>query len=303
MKIKFEKMQTLGNDFVLLDLRQTQSGKSAQTDAVYDAFPDMRTLAPRLCHRRTGIGADGVLTLESSPVADAKMRIFNADGSEAELCGNGLRCVVKKIADAPESKKSAFSVQTACGIKRARVTRVGGTVKNVCVETGKANFAPSSVPTAPGAPTAPTPTNQTASNACTEVCATFGKKRFTVTCLSVGNPHCVVFCKDCLDEFDENAAAISQSPFFPRGTNVEFVRFDSTKKLTMRVFERGCGETASCGTGACAVVAAAVATGRAAENSWIEVHTKGGCLLVKQRKGVLYLSGDASYVFTGEIRL
>lgn len=302
MNVKFDKMQALGNDYVLLDFREEKVDKKSQISAPYDAFFDTAALAVRLCDRRTGVGADGVLIVENSSVADAKMRIFNADGSEAELCGNGLRCVVKKIADDPDVKKSVFSIRTACGVKPARVTRIGGAVKTVCIETGRAIFASPSAFASSSEPAASASPDRTARKE-TEISATFGEKRLTLTCLSVGNPHCVVFCKDTLDAFDEYAAALSSFPYFPHGTNVEFVRVDGANHLTMRVFERGCGETFSCGTGACAAVAAAIRTGKAEEDSWIEVKTKGGSLRVKQRRDILYLSGDVSYVFTGEISL
>ena len=277
MKRRFIKMHGAGNDYIYFDcLREAEP-------------EDPAALSVRLSDRHKGIGGDGVVLICPSGIADAKMRMFNADGSEGRMCGNAIRCVAKYLFD-NVSPKERMAVETLSGVKELTVFAEGGKARSVRVDMGPASFAPASVPvlwegeSVVGAPYA------------------VGGRTFSITCLSMGNPHCVVFA----DPDGEDLAAIGplfeNAPVFPARVNTEFVRKIGERTLKMRVWERGSGETLACGTGACAAAAAAVKLGLCPAGEEIEVRLRGGTLFVTVGDTV-FLRGPAETVFTGEIEL
>lgn len=272
--IQFWKMHGLGNDYIVIDNRNEKlSDKKASV------------LAKQLCTRRFSIGADGLLLVCNSKVADVKMRIFNSDGSEAEMCGNGIRCFSKYCYEAEISKKSEFQVETLSGIKNIYLSLNDNEVVSVKVDMGAPNWDCKLLP-------------MTGTNTCINCNLTVDKETYTVTCLSMGNPHCVIFVEnvgqtpvECIGPLVENHKVFSNR------TNVGFVQVISKDELKVRVWERGCGETLACGTGACAAVAAANKLGKVCDK--VTVHVLGGDLQVEVGKNSLFLSGPAEKVCQG----
>ncbi len=273
--MRFWKMHGLGNDYVVVDNRDGKIG-------------DKQTarLAETLCERRFSIGADGLLLVYNSSVADVKMRIFNSDGSEAEMCGNGIRCFAKYCYENGIVPKSAFRVETLSGIKQVWLTIKDAEVESVKVDMGAPNWQRSSLPMAG---------EGTCINQKLEVDA----ETYKVTCLSMGNPHCVIFVEN-VDEFPvyEVGPQVEHNKAFPKRTNVGFVQVLNQNELGVRVWERGCGETLACGTGTCAAVAAAHRLGKVGGK--VKVHVLGGDLEVEVGK-TLFLSGAAEKVFEGTL--
>jgi diaminopimelate epimerase len=266
-------MHGLGNDYIVIDNRDGEI-----TDK------KVPQLAKKLCERRFSVGADGLLLVCSSIVADVKMRIFNADGSEAEMCGNGIRCFAKYCFENGIAKKSEFDVETLSGIKHVWVTLRGSEVATVKVDIGAPNWQRRSLPMLGEG----TCLNQNL-EVDTQICK--------VTCLSMGNPHCVIFVDD-IDDFPVDCVGplIENHPVFPKRTNVGFVQVLSRSELKVRVWERGCGETLACGTGTCAAVAAANKLGKVGAK--VTVHVLGGYLTVEV-SDTLFLCGAAEKVFEG----
>ncbi len=271
--MRFWKMHGTGNDFIVVDNRDEKiSGAHAAG------------LAKRLCERRFSVGADGLLLVSCSKVADVKMRIFNSDGSEAEMCGNGMRCFAKYCHENGVFGKNEFAVETLSGLKRVWLTVRGSEVEAVKVDMGAPNWERSSLPMA-------------GEGVCINENLAVNGETFKVTCLSMGNPHCVVFVDD-VDDFpvEQVGPKIENHEAFPKRTNVGFVQVLSRNQLKVRVWERGCGETLACGTGACAAAAAANKLGRVSDK--VAVHVLGGDLQVEVGAN-LYLSGPAEKVFEG----
>jgi diaminopimelate epimerase len=274
--MNFWKMHGLGNDYVVIDNRD---GKIADTD--------MYVMAKKLCERHFSVGADGLLLVSDSAMADVKMRIFNADGSEAEMCGNGIRCFAKFCYENGIVQKSEFTVETLAGIKTVWLTLQDAQVKLVKVDMGAPNWDRSSLP-------------MVGEGKCiNEDLQVDGDETYKVTCLSMGNPHCIIFV-DNADEFPVEyiGPIIENHPAFPKRTNVGFVQVISRNELKVRVWERGCGETLACGTGTCAAVAAANKLGKVKDA--VTVHVLGGDLHVEVGK-TLFLSGAAEKVFEGRL--
>jgi diaminopimelate epimerase len=273
--MRFWKMHGLGNDYIVIDNRDEKiSGDQAVR------------LAKRLCERRFSVGADGLLLVSRSKVADVKMRIFNADGSEAEMCGNGIRCFAKYCYENGIVKKNEFPIETLSGLKSVWLTVQGNEVKTVKVDMGAPNWERSSLP-------------MVGHGACINESLEVNGEAFRVTCLSVGNPHCVIFV-DKVDDFpvDQIGPKIENHKAFPKRTNVGFVQVLNHNQLKLRVWERGCGETLACGTGTCAAAAAANKLGKVANK--VIVHVLGGDLQVEVAER-LYLSGAAEKVFEGTL--
>ena len=273
--IKFWKMHGLGNDYVVIDNRdQKISDKQAAA------------LAKKLCERRFSVGADGLLLVCNSAVADVKMRIFNADGSEAEMCGNGIRCFAKYCYENGIVKKNEFPIETLSGIKHVWLTVKDTEVKTVKVDMGAPNWERASLP-------------MLGEGTCINEELEVDEEIYKVTCLSMGNPHCVIFV-DKVDEFPVEYVGpmVENHPSFPKRTNVGFVQVLNKNELKVRVWERGCGETLACGTGTCAAVAAANKLGKVGTK--VTVHVLGGDLLVEVGKS-LFLSGAAEKVFQGTL--
>jgi diaminopimelate epimerase len=268
-------MHGLGNDYVVVDNRDQKI--SAE---------HVSALAKRLCERRFSVGADGLLLVCTSKIADVKMRIFNADGSEAEMCGNGIRCFAKYCYENDITKKTEFSVETLAGIKHVWLTLNGNEVGAVKVDMGAPNWQRSSLPMLG---------QGTAINDKLEV----DGKSYNVTCLSMGNPHCVTFVEN-VNSFPVGTVGpiIENNKAFPKRTNVGFVQVLNRNELRVRVWERGCGETLACGTGTCAAVAAANKLGKVGNK--VTVHVLGGDLEVEVGES-LFLSGAAEKVYEGTL--
>ena len=273
--MRFWKMHGLGNDYIVIDNREEKiSGKQAAE------------LAKRLCERRLSVGADGLLLASNSKVGEVKMRIYNADGSEAEMCGNGIRCFAKYCYENGVVKKTEFSIETLSGIKNVLLTLQHGEVSAVKVDMGSPNWERSSLP-------------MVGQGTCINENLDVDGEVYKVTCLSMGNPHCVIFV-DKVDDFpvEQIGRKIEKHKAFPKRTNVGFVQVLNPHELKLRVWERGCGETLACGTGSCAAVAAANKLGKV--DSKVTVHVLGGDLQVEVAKS-LFLSGAAEKVFEGKL--
>jgi diaminopimelate epimerase len=274
--MKFWKMHGLGNDYIVIDNRD---GKAVDKDA--------SALAKRLCERRFSIGADGLLLVSGSKAADVRMRIFNADGSEAEMCGNGIRCFAKFCYEKSIVKKENFTVETNAGIKHVWLTVNDAGVTLVKADMGAPNWDRKSLPMNGQGP------------CINEPLQVDDEETYNVTCLSMGNPHCVIFVEN-VDEFPVEyiGPIIENNEAFPKRTNVGFVQVLNKNELKVRVWERGCGETLACGTGTCAAVAVANKLGKVKDK--VTVHVLGGDLQVEVGK-TLFLSGAAEKVFEGRL--
>ncbi len=277
--MRFVKMQGTGNDFIVVDCFDQSAPQ------------DPGALARRLCPRRHAVGADGLILVLPSDVAVARMRIFNADGSEAEMCGNGLRCVVRYLYERLGTNPSAIPVETAAGVLKGEVLSQapeGGL--NVRIDMGRPVLEPQEIPTSLiGRP--PLNVRKVVRDRVLQLCV-----------LSMGNPHCVVFLKEPVEKFpvQEYGLALECSHEFPERTNVEFVNVLSPSRVRVRVWERGCGETQACGTGACAVVVAGALTNRTARQ--VAVELPGGTLdITWASDDHVYLSGPALCVYHGEL--
>jgi len=273
MRLPFVKMHGLGNDFVLVDRRERDPG-------------GWEKLAPRLAHRRLGVGCDQVLLLGRSQEADLRMDIYNADGSRAEMCGNGVRCVARFARERGLAADGPIRVETLAGTVTCRLR--GDLVE---VDMGEPEFDGRVIPVAAQGPVRehPIPLREGA---------------VKVTCVSMGNPHAVVFVEDAASyPVEEVGPQVESHPFFPRRTNVEFVQVLAPDRLRMRVWERGAGVTPACGTGACAAAVAAHWTGRTERESDVELD--GGTLRIgwDRETGRVSMTGPAAAVFEGEFYL
>lgn len=275
-QIKFTKMHGIGNDYVYINCFE-------------QAIDNPGELAKKMSPRRFSIGADGVILICPSEVADAKMRMFNLDGSEGKMCGNGIRCVGKFIYDNGIAHKNTITVETLSGIKTLEITDKEGKADTITVDMGKAEFAPDKIPATADCDTI------------IDTTITVDEKDYNITALSMGNPHAVVFC----DEIDSlNLEKIGphfeHHDIFPEQVNTEFIRVIDDKTLQMRVWERGSGETFACGTGACAAAVAAVVNGYCKRDQEITVHLVGGDLFITYKSdGTVFMRGSATKVFDG----
>ena len=275
--LKFTKMVGTGDDYVFFN---NQCG----------IITCPESFAIEFCDRSRSIGGDGIVLIEDSEKADAKMRIFNLDGSEGKMAGNCIRCVAKFLYDNDMVKKTNMSIETASGIKRLHVFTREGKVSSATVEMGRAQFNPEKIPVLLDGE------------------KIIGRKvkiadgKYNINCLSVGNPHCVVFV-DNVDKVDirKIGPKFENADIFPERVNTEFVRVVNSRTIKMRVWERGNGETMACGTGACAAAVAAVENGLCDKGEDITVKVKGGDLIVNYSERGITLTGDANTVYKGEI--
>jgi len=276
--MNFIKLQATGNDFVLIDGRSMKQ-------------LDWSALAKAMCHRHYGVGADGILLILPSKKADFYMRMFNPDGSEAEACGNGLRCAARYAKDNGLAKGLEIKIETSVGMKTAQIEDS----KSIQVAMGKPELKPSSIPVIvnrKGIPEA---------SLVIDYPLTIGKMKLKITCVSMGNPHAVCFLKQPVADFPlaEVGPKVEHHPMFPNRVNFEIVNVISRKKLKARVWERGVEETLSCGTGACAIAVAARLK-KLIDNP-IDIILPGGTLTVDwDGKGEVFLSGPAAVVFEGK---
>lgn len=275
--MRFTKMHGAGNDYVYVD---------CFTQDVPDDLPE---LARRISHRHFGVGGDGLILIRPSESADARMQMFNADGSEAEMCGNGIRCVAKYVYDHGLCRRPQLHIETGAGVLAVQVETQDGLVRQVRVDMGPPILESSQIPTTlPGSPVVDAPL-EVAGN------------RWNVTCVSMGNPHCVIFVPKATDELVLGLGPqIEKAPEFPARVNVEFVQVLGPGEVRQRTWERGSGETWACGTGASAVCVAGVLTGRTERR--IVNHLLGGDLILQwdESDGHVYMTGPAEEVFQGQ---
>ena len=273
----FSKMQGCGNDYIFFDNRD---GKIRAPES----------LCVSLCDRHYGIGGYGIVLIENSDVADAKMRIFNRDGSEGKMAGNSIRCVGKYLYDKGIVSKEEMTIQTAGGIRTLTLYIRNGRANTVSVNMGKADLRTASLP-------ATFPWETVLSRP-----VTIGGQEYNITCASVGNPHCVVFTDDIQSlDLETLGPKFEHAPYFPQRVNTEFVRLVNADTIRMRVYERGNGETVACGTGACAAVVAATENGYVEKGLDITVKVIGGDLVVNYTEERITLTGDAVMVYEGFI--
>ena len=275
-RIRFTKMQSCGNDYIFIE---NFGGEITCPES----------LCVSLCAEHYGIGADGIVLIEHSDRAAAKMRSFNRDGSEGKMAGNNIRCVGKYLYDNGFVDGDTVKVESASGIHELKLFFRDGKVSSVSVDMGKVSFVPDEIPVLSKKGTV------------IDEPARIGQSEYRITCLSVGNPHCVVFC-DSIDSLDLGRIGpqFENSPLFPERVNTEFVRIIDSGTIRMRVWERGNGETLACGTGAVAAVAAAVANGFCDERKEITVRLSGGEMKVRYSGGKAVLTGSAVKVYEGE---
>ncbi len=272
----FTKMQGIGNDYVYVNCFE-------------ETVRDPEALAVRISRPHFGVGSDGLVLIEPSDVADFGMRIFNSDGSESEMCGNATRCIGKYVYERGLTDKTELTLMTRAGLKQLQLRARGGKVHSVRVDMGSPELDPRRVPVdLPG-----------------EIVLghrlDVGGMMYAIHCVSMGNPHCVIFVRDP-DDVDLSMVGplIENHRIFPNRTNVEFVTVRDRQHLRMRVWERGAGETLACGTGACAALVASVLTGKADREA--EVRLNGGVLQIawSPEDNHVYKEGPAEFVFDGE---
>lgn len=283
MKLPFTKMSACGNDYIYFNCLDGHEITSPES------------LAVSLSHRHFGIGGDGVVLMEKSDIADIKMRMYNLDGSEGRMCGNALRCIGKYVYENGYVPKTDMTVETLSGIKQLKLFVQNGVVDFATVNMGKAILEPEQIPVRIRGLQFKNVLNYPIK---------IDDKEYNITCISMGNPHAVVFWNN-LDNLDieKIGPAFEYSPLFPERVNVEFVQIINPTTLKMRVWERGSGETWACGTGACAAAVAAVLNGYCSREKQITVKLKGGDLLIKYTDDAVYLSGKAEKVYEGIVEI
>jgi len=283
MKLNFTKMHGTGNDYIYF--------------STFDQRIDNpEALSVRLSDRHFGIGGDGIILVCPSDKADAKMRIFNLDGSEGKMCGNGIRCVGKFLYDhgmVDIKKKDRLDIETLSGIKHLKAYTLDGEVKSLRVDMGKAILDPKEIPA------------KMDKDKIVNEPYTIDGEEYNITCVSMGNPHCVVFIKGDIDnlELDKIGPKFENDKLFPERVNTEFVKVLDDHTIKMRVWERGSGETWACGTGACAAAVAACENGFCNKGDDITVKLKGGDLVINYTDETVYMTGEAERVFEGTVEV
>ncbi len=280
-KLRFTKMHGIGNDYIYFNTFEQD-------------IENPEELSRKLSDRRFGIGGDGIILICPSNIADAKMRIFNEDGSEAKMCGNGIRCVAKYVYDygIVPADKTTVTIDTLSGVKTIDLTVENGKAVFAKVDMGAAVLKPADIPMRYE--------GDTVVNQPLEV----NGSTYRVTAVSMGNPHCVTFVNnvDSL-KLEEIGPYFENHPAFPDRVNTEFVRVIDDRTLQMRVWERGSGETWACGTGACATVVAACLNGFCKKGEDITVHLRGGDLVIRYTDDTVVMTGPATTVFEGEVEV
>ena len=275
--MKFQKMHGLGNDFILMD-------------EIDPSKYDLAALAIKLCDRHQGIGADGIILILPSEITDVKMRIINSDGSEADMCGNGIRCFAKYVYDNHINTATSFTIETGAGIMIPELIIEDGKVLFVKVNMGAPHLERSAIPMT-GA----------AGNVINESINIEGRD-YKITSMLMGVPHTIVF----VNHFDESkilsiGRLIEKHPSFPQGTNVNFVEVLNNHEINVRTWERGAGRTLACGTGSCASAVAASLNGLTGKE--VTVHLALGDLLIEWIDGTVYMTGSANHVFEGIVEI
>ena len=274
--MQFTKVHGLGNDFIILDGRTHSLNYQA--------------LAPRLCHRQTGIGADGLLIIENSDRADIRMRIVNEDGSEAEMCGNGIRAFAKYVYEQGIVNKTEFGVETLAGIMRPKIVLKDGAVSGVTVDMGEPYLECAEIPVV-------------GEGRCIDRELTVQGQKLRYTTVLVGVPHTVIYVDDPTDKKWMGLGwDIEHASVFPNRTNVNFAHVVDDHTLIMRTFERGCGPTLACGTGACSAAVASFLNGLTGRS--VDINIELGTLHIDWAEdNHVYMTGPAEIVYTGEIKL
>lgn len=275
-QVKFTKMHGIGNDYVYINCFEERVENPSE-------------LAIKMSPRRFGVGADGVILICPSDVADAKMRMFNLDGSEGKMCGNGIRCVGKYIYDNGIAHKNTVTVETLSGVKTLEITDKDGVCQSITVDMGKAELKTELIPAVADV------------DKIINMPLRVADTNYNITAVSMGNPHAVVFCDD-IDglNLEKIGPDFEHNKIFPEQVNTEFIKVINADTLQMRVWERGSGETFACGTGACAAVVAAVENGYCLRDREITVHLLGGDLFITYKSdGTVFMRGDAQKVYDG----
>ena len=274
--MKFTKMHGAGNDYLYVNCFEAVD------------LGDIPSLAQAMSDRHFGAGGDGLVLIQPSERADARMRMFNADGSEAEMCGNAVRCVAKYVYDHDIARKDELHIETGRGVLTLQCSVSDGKVDRVRVNMDEPILKSADIPTTlPGDPPVNAPLH-------------VGGRDLEVTCVSMGNPHCVAFVDEVNDDWVLNIGPqVEVHEAFPRKINAEFIQVVSPSEVVMRVWERGSGETLACGTGACGAVVAGVLAGK--NDRKVTVHLTGGDLEIEwAESGEVYMTGPAAEIFTGE---
>lgn len=279
MYMKFTKMQGCGNDYIYINCFKEE-------------IKNIKELAIKLSDRHFGIGSDGIILIKSSDKADFKMDMYNADGSQAQMCGNGIRCVAKYVYDYGLTNKTNISIETLAGIKYLDLQIENKKVKMVTVDMGSPITAPKEIPVISD------------KNIILEQPIKIDNKIYQMTCVSMGNPHAVIWVEDTKKiDIEKIGTLFENNELFPEKTNTEFIHVINKNTIDMRVWERGSGETLACGTGACASVVACVLSGKTDEK--VTVKLLGGELLIyyDRKNNKVFMTGPAIKVFDGEINL
>ena len=280
MKYEFVKMQGCGNDYVYIDARKY-------------SIEDPSALAVKVSDRHFGIGSDGLILVAPSEVADGRMIMFNLDGSESEMCGNGIRCVGKFIHDIWGVKKDTLTIETKCGIKTLKmILNEDNEATGATVDMGRAILSPQLIPV------------DLEGNTVVDREVEVDGQNYYITCVSMGNPHAVLFVQDVENmDLASLGPKFEHHPIFPKRTNTEFVEIRAPGLLRMRVWERGTGETWACGTGTCATVVAACLNGHCHKGEDVRVILNGGELVINYTDERVLMTGPAVISFTGEIEV
>jgi len=276
MKFSFSKWHGLGNDFVIVN-------------GFKEKIDNYQHMAIEVCNRHFGVGADGLVVILPSKIADFQMRIFNSDGSEAEMCGNVTRCIARYVYDNGLTDKTKITLETKAGIIKPELIFLDGMLSTIRVDMGEPRLKRSEIPM-----------NGNGSEESINELLVVEQLDYHITCVSMGNPHCIIFVDDIADaKIEVLGPAIETNSIFPRKINVEFVQVINKQKVRMRVWERGAGITMACGTGACATLVAAVLNG--VTNRQAIVQLDGGELFIEWGlDNHVYMSGPATEVFRGE---
>lgn len=280
--MRFTKMHGAGNDYVYVD-------------CFAEPIPaDVADVARRISDRRFGVGGDGLILICRSDRADAEMRMYNADGSYSEMCGNGIRCVAKYVYDHDLSRRNPLTIESSGRLYTLELHLEGGSVATVRVDMGEPILTPAAIPTNLRSPRGP-------EEPVVDVPITVAGRTFGVTTVSMGNPHCVTFVDEASDDWVLGVGPkLEVDPQFPNRVNCEFVEVLGRGELRQRTWERGSGETFACGTGACSVCVAGVLTGRTDRN--VLIHLLGGDLSIEwnEANNHVYMTGPAAEVFSGD---
>lgn len=287
----FIKMEGCGNDYIYFDCLKMPLLE-----------PDRLSIL--LSDRHFGIGGDGIVLICTSEQADAKMRMFNNDGSEGKMCGNAIRCVAKYLYEHGLVPKEEMAIETLSGIRHVKIKEENHVVVDVCVDMAKPILEAKHIPVSIYKLAQREKDLRCKLEQVIHEEVYIGDKAYTITCISMGNPHCVVFVEELETlELEKIGPSFENAPMFPEKVNTEFVKVVDRQTLEMRVWERGSGETLACGTGACASVVAAVLNGYCNKNEEVTVRLRGGELKILYTDETIYMTGNAHKIFEGVIDL